>query len=435
MNEKAFWLMMLLLLLTIQVYPEDKPLTLQDCINIALKENPDFKLAEIQVKSARVGISSSYSGILPRLSSSVGARRSTQGPSEYVFNNITFRKGDTTTYYYDFGLNLYQNIYDGGKWWNSIKLARLQFSNSKLYVEQVKQYIIMNVTQKFYELLKAQEMLRVYQSALESSEEQLKKTRELFRIGKVAERDVFKARVNVGNNKLNLLQQKTAVENARMELNFAIGRAADEPIVVAEETYQKPVVISKEKAINTALANNLELTIMEIEKQTSFVNYKINKADIYPSIYSSFSYSRGGAEFSKIYTPLDKWWNTSVGITLSWPIFNGFSRKAKITQSWLEYKSYDEKIDKKKKEIQKQVETLLNMLNTYIEMLEISEVNIESAKEDLRLAREMYKLNSATLLEVLDAETKLTKAKATMISTMYDAKIVEAQLLYLMGEL
>jgi len=433
MSRKIFWLVFLFL--TIQVYSQNKPLTLQDCIDMALKESPDYKLANIQMKSSKAGISASYSGILPRLSSSLGARSSTQGPSEYVFNNITFRRGDTTTYYYNFGLNLYQNIYDGGKWWNNIKLAKLLFSNSRLYMEQVRQYIIMNVTQKFYELLKAQQMLKVYQSALESSEEQLKKTEELFRVGKVAERDVFKARVNVGNNKLSLLQQKTAVENAQMELNFAIGRAPDVPIVVVEEEYKRPIKISKEEAVNAALSNNLELTMMEMEKETAFINYKINKADLYPSIYSSFSYSRGGAEFSKVYTPLDKWWNTSIGITLSWSIFDGFSRKSRIIQSWLDYKSYDEKIDKKKKEVLKQVDALLNMLNTYIEMLEISEVNIRSAEEDLRLAREMYKLNSATLLEVLDAEVKLTRAKAVMISTMYDAKIAEAQLLYLMGEL
>jgi len=66
-------------------------------------------------------------------------------------------------------------------------------------------------------------------------------------------------------------------------------------------------------------------------------------------------------------------------------------------------------------------------------MIAINEINILSAQEDLRLAQEMYRLNSATLLDVLDAQVAFTKAQGNLVTTKYDAKIAEVQLAYLMG--
>jgi outer membrane protein TolC len=74
-------------------------------------------------------------------------------------------------------------------------------------------------------------------------------------------------------------------------------------------------------------------------------------------------------------------------------------------------------------------------MDTYQEMLEINEINLNSAREDLRLAQEMYKLNSATFLEVLDAQAAFTKAESDIIRIKYDMKIMEARLKLAMGTL
>ena len=68
-------------------------------------------------------------------------------------------------------------------------------------------------------------------------------------------------------------------------------------------------------------------------------------------------------------------------------------------------------------------------------MIAINEINILSAQEDLRLAQEMYRLNSATLLDVLDAQVDFTKAKGNLVTTKYDAKIAEVQLAIFNGNI
>lgn len=163
------------------------------------------------------------------------------------------------------------------------------------------------------------------------------------------------------------------------------------------------------------------------------MQYKIAKGDWFPDVSTRYTYYRGGRNIEKTYQELDKWWNTELTLNVSLPLFNGFSRKTRIQQRYLDYKITEDRIAQKKIDIQNQVENLILMLNTYREMIEINELNIVSAKEDMRLAQEMYRLNSVTLLEVLDAQVALTRAEGNLITTKYNAKIAEAQLQYVMG--
>ncbi|MDD5539372.1 MAG: TolC family protein [Candidatus Marinimicrobia bacterium] len=408
-------------------------LSLEDCLNLARQKNPDLRISEKQMQSAQQAVRGSYSTILPYVSLRSNANRSTQGPSEYVLNNMSFVKGDTSTSYFSTALSIQQNLYDGGKWWNQIKLAKGTVQSTEWEVNRTQQGIIENVTEKFYTVLKAQELLKVYEMTLKNSQEQLKKTEEMFKIGQVAKKDLFKAQVREGNDRLNVIHQKSALNIALTDLKVAIGLESGYAIGVFEESYIKPVMIDKAVAEQKALDNNPEMKSLRIRKSNSYLNYKIARGDLFPSVDGSFSYTRGGSEFSRTYSEFDKWWNTSLNLNISYPLFAGFGRKTNIQQKKIDYQSYDDQIEKKKLEITSQVESLILAINTYMEMVEVNEINLLSAQEDLRLAQEMYRLNSATILDVLDAQVALTRAQSDLVTTKYDAKIYEAKLAYLMG--
>ena len=423
------------MLLTINAFMQEKPLSLQECIQVALDKNPRLRISQLQKKAAQEGIRISYSNILPRAGLSSSATRSTQGASEYVWNNMTFSKGDTTTNYFEFSLGLQQNIYDGGKSWKNVKLARLGYNQTERESTLWTQEITADVTEKFYTLLKAQELLKVYQLALQNSQEQLKKTDEMFRIGQVAKKDLYKAQVNEGNTRLNVIQQQAQVKLALDNLKEAMGITADSPLAILEENYQLPQVIDREVAIQEALQRNPNLQILHIQKESAWLNYKIAKGDLFPDITASFGYNRSGPEMARLYSDFDKWWNTSLSLNISYSIFQGFYRKANIQQKYLNYQTYDDQIIQQRLELINQIDNLLLSINTYLQMIEINELNIASAKEDLRLQQEMYRLNAATLLEVLDAQVALTKAQGDLVSIKYDAKIAEVKLALLIGTL
>ncbi|MCF7740868.1 MAG: TolC family protein [Candidatus Marinimicrobia bacterium] len=421
-------------LLIVNVVFAQKELSLQECIEIAMKNNPDVTMASLDVKSAKYGIKGSYSGILPSISTGLNWSHNNQGEREFYVGGVKQIQPETSSNSYGFGVRYDQTLYDGGGWWNQIELAKNNYKTALVSKRQVKQNLTAYVTQQYYSILKAKKLLEVYQTSLKTSQQQLLKTKEMYELGQVAKKDFLKAKVQKGNDELNIIQQERQIKALKNELSTLLGYE-DKEFSVQEKDYESPQSYQKEPALQTAMENNIELRSLEFQKKNAQLQYAMAQSNLLPNLSTNLSYSKGGSQADRIYSDFDKFWNTSIGLNLSVPIFQGFSTKTRIQQSKIDYEKYNSRIKGKKLEITQNIKDLIENLNTYNKMLEINQFNLESAQEDLRSAQEMYRLNSATMLEVLDAQANLTQARSNLISTKYDAKIAEVNLKYHLGSL
>ncbi|MCF7885464.1 MAG: TolC family protein [Candidatus Marinimicrobia bacterium] len=406
--------------------------TLEKCVETAMTNNPDLQIAKLDVKSAESGIRGSYSGILPRLSTGLNYSHSNQGEREYYVGGIKQIQPESSSNYYGFGINYNQTLYDGGGWWNQIKLAKNSYANALVSKKQTRQNLTAYITQQYYSILKAKKLLNVYESSLKTSQQQLKKTKEMYELGQVAKKDYLKAKVQEGNDKLNIIQQKSQITSLKNELARLMGVENNEFSII-EKKYKTPSQYEEESALQKAMDNNIELQSLEHQRKNAQLRYNIAQSNLLPNLSTSLSYSKGGSKADRLYSDFDKFWNTSIGLNLSIPLFQGFSTRTNIQQAQINYKQYGSRIKSKKLEIRKQVKNIIEEIETYNEMLEVNQLNLESAQEDLRSAREMYRLQSATMLEVLDAQANLTQARSNLISTKYEAKIAEVNLKYILG--
>ena len=81
------------------------------------------------------------------------------------------------------------------------------------------------------------------------------------------------------------------------------------------------------------------------------------------------------------------------------------------------------------------MESLINVLGNYQELIPISEQVLASAEEDLKLVQERYRLGAATILEVLDAQVSLIRSNSILINTIHEARTQEANLRATLGTL
>ena len=412
-----------------------RKITLQECVDIALENNNKIQISNLEQKSAQAGKLRSYQGILPSISSSFNAQYSKQGPSEFQFHGITQQQPASSSEYYNAGLRYNQTLYNGGRWWNRITLGKKRYQNARISKKQTQQKVRSRVIQVFYRLLKAQKLLEVYQESYQSSKRQLQKTREMYKLEEVARKDYLKAKVQAGNDSLQIIKQKNSIVGLKQDFENILGKEISSDYILKENKYKKPEKIKIKKALNKAYQNNLELAVLEMQQKVADLNYMIEKGGLYPKLTTSMSYSRSGSEMERVYSKFDKFWDASIGLNLSFSLFEGFSRKVSIQQSKIELNKYKERIQQKKLEIKNQLTRLLKELKMNRKMIELNRMNLSSAKADLESAQNMYELGSASILEVLDARVNLTKARNELISNKYDAKISEAKLKHQMGTL
>lgn len=410
-------------------------LSLDDCIRIALDNKVDVKIAQEQLNIATAQNSSAFGQLLPRVSASVNGSRNVQGEGQRFFSGIEFTTPESQRNYYSAGLNLDQTLFAGGALHRGRKYSSLNLDQAEVAVNNAKERVVLNVTAAYFDVLRARELVQVYEKTLESSEAQVELVQERFNLGAVAKSDVFKAQTNAGNDRINLLQQENTLKMRQRDLNFAMGRNPATPVGLPDFDYESPEIPDLEEAKSLAITANKDLQELEYQAQKSKVNVAIARANLLPSVGASFGYDRSGFQFEELYNDLSVNWSYRIGLGVSVPIFSRFNNRTTIQTRQAQATMAERDYEDAKLQVGMQVENLIDQLETYEEIIRLNELNLQSAQEDLRLAKERYNIGQATLLDVLDAQAALTNAQRILVYAKFDAKNQEARLEAVLGRL
>ncbi|MBN1350174.1 TolC family protein [candidate division KSB1 bacterium] len=469
MRRCFYGVLILIILFSTQFGFGQEILTLEQCIEISLKNNSQLKNAEWTQKIAQSGVKASYAGILPSLNARASGGKYHQGdvenlrdiPVEYSIDTLGTpvfdlegknligwgaQIGAPTKYEqrlviqpefdrdsYSFSLDLNQNIFDGGRWWNRIRQAKAEYRAALHTHESSRQLVIRTVKEAYYNLLKQLNLKKVYEEALNSSEEQHKRTESMYEIGSVAKADVLKAKVSVGEARSYLINQNNIVIAARYELNFVMGRDPKTPVQIQESEIVLQAIELSDAELEQAIVNNPVMQSLEEGLNSAEFGLKMAKGSFWPSFGIGGTYSRFNPEASRIYKSLDKNYYWQFGASVQFNIFNGFQDKANLEIKQKESFIAKENYLEQKRQLKSDVTNAYLELKALKEITEINKENLGSAEEDLRMAQERYRVGAGTLLDILDAQVSVTTARGTLVRAKYDAVIAKAKLEYYMG--
>lgn len=417
-------------------------LTLQECVAIALENNINVTISKNNVESADYDALGSYKGILPTLSMSVSRGERVDGESEFLstepvgfdsLGNVIYaqkvrknpkvsRSSSSASVTYD------QTLFDGGIWWNQIRKSKTDLNISKAQFQSDRLYLIRDVQEAYLNLLKQQKLYDAYKAAVERSKEQLNRTQKMYELGSKARLDVYQAKVNLGNDRINLLTQKNTVEDARRNLNILMGRNPAEPLEVAAVEEVIESLTDTEALIKTSAENQPLLKKNELTVQARALSTSMAWGVLWPRVSVYWNYNRFHENFEKIYTNLNQNYSNSYGIRVSWNLFNGFNDYVNIQKSKINEMNARENLLAYKRQLEANIRQLYENYRSYVEIIDINRENLAAATEELRLAEERYQIGSGTSLDVREAQVKLTKAEETLISAQYNAMITMAKL-------
>jgi outer membrane protein TolC len=74
-----------------------EPLSLNDCVKLAMTKNQDLKISDKQLQSAQEGIRASYSDVLPSIGFKYSATRFMAGEGERLYQGDYITTPDTST--------------------------------------------------------------------------------------------------------------------------------------------------------------------------------------------------------------------------------------------------------------------------------------------------------------------------------------------------
>ena len=447
---KGFAVTLLIAVLFIAQAPllgnENELLTLSDCIQIALENNSQLRIAEKNVDLAIADRMIAKSYMLPSLSTSLGSGKFIQGerilqmdvptgridPTTgqviYEQKQITQRRTERNSHSASISLN--QNIFDFGRSINGIKQANAYHSASKQSLLSTRQAVILNVKANYYKLLEDIKLYKVYEDAVKLAEDQLKRVESMVEVGSASRAEWYQARVSLGEQNRSLINQKNLVTMARANLNNALGRNPNTPIDIHEDLGEAlQLDYDFNTAVETALQNNPQLKAAIDELRASGFSIKIAKRRFLPNIGARANYSRNNDDYARVYsTELNRDFSLTLGVGLDLNIFDGFADKAAVQKANLNTQIAQERLAETQRLIIAEVKQYFLSLKALRDIIEINKENLEAASENLRLQQERRRVGAGTELEVSEAQVHLTEAQSTLVRAEYESKIVKAQL-------
>lgn len=407
-----------LLILPFTIQAQAK-LTLDQCIQIGLVGNQSLRINSYETERSVSQAKANVGIVLPTVTSSLSA-----GSSDVL--GLGWNEG------YGSSLRISQNLWDGGYWWNTLKSARVAQDAAAIQMSSYEVNTIYQIKVAFYNYLTTKKLLDVYQDNLNTSEYQHQLTLERFKLGAASQNDTLRTRVNIEQARLQIINGEADLENRSRDMNIILGRDWNSPLDLQDPEWEMVKVPSLTTIENVVLKDNQQLQLLDMNKEVSQYNVKIAKSGYYPSLGLSASYSNSAAALGDVFS--DPSSTKSVGLSMSWTLFNGTRTKRGVEQSRINAKVAEENFDLSTRNLKKDLAQTLERMETLKQSVEISQLILDASEQDLLLAQEQYKIGSLSILDVLRITASFEDAKSNLIRTRYNLKIAEAGLRQLMGK-
>jgi outer membrane factor, OMF family len=407
----------------------NQPITLQQAIELARRNNRDLQIVESQLRQSRAALRQAQAALFPTLGLQSSLTR-TESATTKLFNRQTEQQfaqqspltqsllgqPQTTSPVSNLTsttLQLSYNVFTFGQRDASIKAAREQVRSSELDLARQFEELRFTVTDDYYNIQQADAIVRIAQAAVENSQISLRDTVARERAGLGTRFDVLQAQVQLANNQQQLTQaisdQQTARRQLAQTLSVAntVNLSAADPIQVAGK-WTLPLADS----IVLGLRNRVELEQQIAQRNIALQQRRVALANLGPQIAV-------GSTLNTTDSVTDKQapnWGYSVTGQLSLNIFEGGASRASAAQQSASVAIAETQFASFKNLIRFQIEQSFNTLQASAENIETNRVAVEQATEGLRLARLRFQAGVGTQLEVSNAETSLTRAQSNLLS-------------------
>lgn len=407
-------------------------LSLDQCLETALKQSPDVAAARALVDAAQANVKISHAARLPQVAAGQSYIRQTYN---YTANPGTppdvwrlFYKGQSNAnapYYYG-GLNLSQTLFDFGRTKGAIETSGAELQAAGHNLRFVEDQVYYNVRSAYFTVIAAREIVQIQKAAVNDAQRHLEQAQAFHHYGTAPGIDVTREQVALANARLALRQAQEALEIDRAELATSMGVPADhapEP-VGALEPLRQPKSFSD--LVSEAERNRADLLAQFDQVKAALGNILSAKGNLRPDIsLSAF------LDFRNFTWPLV--FNWSMGQLLAQSLFAGGANRAHVHAAQAQEVAARDNVESLRLQVQQQVFTALSNLKVAKEQIANAEEADRYARENLTLAEGRYKVGVGNVIELNDAEMQATSAAVQVVATRYDYQVAGAKLDFALG--
>jgi outer membrane protein len=408
-------------------------LSLDEALRIARERQPQLRDARAAIDIAQARVDQARAPFLPQVGGLVSYQHNLRPNSAVAATGVTTPSNVTTSRspnFYNAAITLNQLIWDFGKTTGQYEAAKLLATAQQSSERAVALQVDNNVRAAFFQARATRALAGVAREAVDNFGKHLDQTQGFVEAGTHPEIDLAQARADLANAKSQLIDAENNYLIAKAQLNQAMGLLGAGDYDVADESLA-PLPdedAALESVAQQALRNRPELAAIEDQVRAQLESIRALKGGYWPTISGNVGATEGGANAD------DLTWNATLGLTLSWQLFQGGETRAQVHEGEAVAAQLSAQLDVQRLQVRFDVEQALLAIRAAKSVLEAQRETVVNARDRLRLAEGRYQTGVGSAIELGDAQVALTTAEAQTVQADDRLSTARAQLLRALGQ-
>ncbi|MFH0827625.1 MAG: TolC family protein [Candidatus Omnitrophota bacterium] len=385
---------------------DEKALTWMECVIIAQKIHPDILSAEEKLTQSKADKALSRSGIFPQI---------TAGEDSSI-SKIEKSKSSKS---HSLSVTGKQLLFDGAKTSAGVKEALENVKAAEYNKDVVSSNVRLNLRAAFVDLLRAQEFIGLTEAILALRKQNVELVSLRYEAGREHIGALLTTKANLARAEFEAAQVKRQLELGQARLNKELGEGKYRPLkvqgdfILAENLEQKPDMAKLAQ-------ENPFLKQLTAKKEAALWGISSAQADYFPQVYADAS---AGRNDNKFLPEKNRW---AAGISFSWPLFEGGTRKAQVDKSQSVFRQSEQEFKSGKDSVIYTLEqTWANLLDAR-DIVLVQNKFLEAAVERSKIAQAQYSNGLITFNDWTIIEDSLVNAKKSYLDARASALLAEA---------
>ena len=432
-------------------------LNLQQCIDIALKNNISIRQSQVQIRSTDIQLQQAKLNRLPNLNGFANQNFNAGFNVNPGTNQIVTRSVLSN----NLQLTSSTTIYNGGILQNTIQQNALLLQSNEKNLEATQNNVILTVIQNYLNVVTGQEQLTIALRQSDVSRAQLERTQKLVSAGAAAESALFDLRAQRATDQLAIVNAQSNIDLAKVALLQSMNLFGDQPIQVTpvsipdlnvadytatpQQIYEIATdtqpdvkaaelrVRSDEKGINVAKGNYYPLLTLNAGFTSLYSNFGLQRATpdgtsqlaqqiMLNGVSTTIFIEQPNFSFQN-YTfteQLRNNLNRSVGLSLQVPIFNRFQVRNRVQTAQINKQASELQADNTRLLLRQNIENAYANLVASGNRYQATQAQVQALEQAFAASESRLNAGSINAVEYSIAKTNVDRARASLVQAKYD---------------
>ncbi len=427
--------------------------TLQQCIEHAMKNNLQVRIAILNNELNQANLKQSRANVLPNLN--FGANNTYNFGK--TIDRFTNQFANTRVQSINLGLQTQWNLFNGLQNYHTIKQNEINLMTGKYDIDRTKNDVSLNIANAFLQIVLARELVNITQNQVNTTNTQLTRIKKLVDAGALPKFNQYDVESQLSSEELNVVNAQNQLNIANLNLALLLNLNPEEFSISKPEVPNPndlPLNFTAQQIYASALSNQPIIKSAENQVLSAEKGVKIAKSAVSPSLVFSGSLGTGYSglaqqiagydstiatigytavgdivyslfvnpvlEKSPYGTQFKDNFNRSLGLTLNIPLFNNLQTHTAITRAKINVESARLQLLQAKLDLQRTILQAYTDANGALKKFNATEKSVIALKESFKYVEQRYNVGAANSVDYNTQKNNVTNAEAQLLQAKYE---------------